>query len=82
MLTVSEIENVVEKNNDKVKLNYKLINENIDIFETISNITGFRIKKKNINTCVFLDKGKEVIIDKNNLNFSDYPFLRQLIWWK
>lgn len=75
-------ENVVEKNNDKVKLNYKLINENIDIFETISNITGFRIKKKNINTCVFLDKGKEVIIDKNNLNFSDYPFLRQLIWWK
>ena len=75
-------ENVVEKANDKVKLNYKLINENIDIFETISNITGFRIKKKDINICVFLDKDKEVIIDKNNLNFSDYPFLRQLIWWK
>ena len=74
-------DNVINKNSN-IKLNIDEIYNDIDIFETISNITGFRIKKIHEEKCIFLDKDKEILIDKNNLNFSDYPFLRQLIWWK
>jgi len=68
-------DNVINKNSN-IKLNIDEIYNDIDIFETISNITGFRIKKIHEEKCIFLDKDKEILIDKNNLNFSDYPFLR------
>ena len=48
------------------KASYSLSNKiynDIDIFETISNITGMKIKK-------------------DELLFSEYPFLRKLVWWK
>ncbi len=73
---------VINKDNETIKIDIENIYNDIDIFETISNITGFKIKKLYENKCVFLDEDKEIIIDKNNLSFAKYPFLRKLIWWR
>ena len=72
---------VISKEND-VKLNINEIYNDIDIFETISNTTGFKIKKLYEDRCIFLDGDKEVEIKKDELLFSEYPFLRKLVWWK
>jgi adenine specific DNA methylase Mod len=73
---------VINKDNDNVKLNINEIYNDIDIFETISNTTGFKIKKLYEDRCIFLDGDKEVEIKKDELLFSEYPFLRKLVWWK
>jgi len=73
---------VISKDNDNVKLNINEIYNDIDIFETISNTTGFKIKKLYEDKCIFLDGDKEVEIKKDELLFSEYPFLRKLVWWK
>ncbi|MEA2049529.1 MAG: site-specific DNA-methyltransferase [Campylobacterota bacterium] len=75
-------DNVINKDKDNITFNFENIYDDIDIFETISNVTGMKIKKLYENKCIFLDGDKETIIDKNNLSFSEYPFLRKLIWWK
>jgi len=67
---------------DGIKFNYKAIYEDIDIYETISNLTGWKIKRRQKKSCIFLDKDREVEIKEDKLYFSDYPFLRDLIWWK
>jgi adenine specific DNA methylase Mod len=73
---------VVNTDNGNVKLNIHEIYNDIDIFETISNTTGFKIKKLYKDRCIFLDGDKEVEILKDELLFTEYPFLRKLIWWK
>ncbi|MFK7780393.1 MAG: site-specific DNA-methyltransferase, partial [Candidatus Gracilibacteria bacterium] len=73
---------VISKEKDNVNLNINEIYNDIDIFETISNTTGFKIKKLYENRCIFLDGDKEVEIKKDELLFSEYPFLRKLIWWR
>ncbi|MDQ7062183.1 MAG: DNA methyltransferase [Sulfurimonas sp.] len=73
---------VVNIDSDSVKLNINEIYNDIDIFETISNTTGFRIKKLYEDRCIFLDGDKEVEVKKDKLLFSEYPFLRKLVWWK
>ena len=73
---------VVSIDNDNAKLDFNKIYEDIDIFETISNTTGFKIKKLYEDKCIFLDGEKEVEIKKDELLFSKYPFLRKLVWWK
>lgn len=73
---------VVSIDNDNVKLNINEIYNDIDIFETISNTTGFKIKKLYEDRCIFLDGDKEVEIKTDELLFSEYPFLRKLVWWK
>ncbi|MEA2099721.1 MAG: DNA methyltransferase [Campylobacterota bacterium] len=73
---------VINIDSDNVKLNINEIYNDIDIFETISNTTGFKIKKLYVDRCIFLDGDKEVEIKKDELLFSEYPFLRKLIWWK
>ncbi len=73
---------VIVKDDESVKLNINEIYNDIDIFETISNTTGFKIKKLYENRCIFLDGDKEVEIKKDELLFSEYPFLRKLVWWK
>jgi adenine specific DNA methylase Mod len=67
---------------DGIKLDYKAIYDDIDIFETISNISGWKIKKRLKDKCVFLDEDREIEIKEDELYFSEYPFLRDLIWWK
>jgi adenine specific DNA methylase Mod len=72
----------INEENDTITLDFQNIYNDIDIFETISNITGMKIKKLYINKAVFLDGDKEVEIKKDELLFSEYPFLRKLVWWK
>jgi len=74
-------ENALNKQ-DGIKLNYKDIYSDIDIWESISNVSGWKIKQRFKNRCIFDDKGKEIEIKEDDLYFSDYPFLRDLIWWK
>ena len=74
-------ENVLNKKNG-IKFNYKAIYDDIDIYETISNISGWKIKRRLEDSCIFLDGDREVEIKESELYFSDYPFLRDLIWWK
>lgn len=76
------IEKVIDIGDEDIKLNSDEIYNNIDIFETISNTTGMKIKKLYKDSCIFLDGDKEVEIKKDELLFSEYPFLRKLVWWK
>jgi len=68
--------------NDGIKMNYKNIYEDIDIFETISNISGWKIKQRFEGRCLFIDGKKEIEIKEDKLYFNKYPFLRDLIWWR
>lgn len=67
---------------DGIKFNYKSIYKNIDIFETISNLTGWKIKQRFRDKTIFVDKKNEIEIKEDELYFSEYPFLRDLIWWR
>jgi len=73
---------VLKIDKEDIKLNIDEVYDDIDIYETISNITGFKIKKLYVDRCLFLDGDKEVEIKKDELLFSEYPFLRKLVWWK
>ena len=73
---------VIKEENESIRLDFNYIYDDIDIFETISNVTGFKIKKLYADRCLFLDGDREVEIKKDELLFSEYPFLRKLVWWK
>jgi len=83
-LATNKVVEIVDEDEEKedVRLNIDAIYRDIDIYETISNTTGFKIKKLYENRCLFLDGDKEVEIKKDELLFSEYPFLRKLVWWK
>ncbi len=74
-------QNALDKS-DGIKFNYRDIYDDIDIFETISNIGGWKIKQRFEDKCIFLDGGNEIEVKEDELYFSEYPFLRDLIWWK
>jgi len=67
---------------DNISFNANSIYENIDIWESISNVSGWKIKQRFEDRCVFKDGDKIVEIKEDELYFSEYPFLRDLIWWK
>ena len=68
---------------DSVTLNYKAIYDDIDIWESISNVSGWRIKQRFSSSAIFIDEsGNEVEIKENELYLSEYPFLKELIWWR
>ena len=67
---------------DNIIFNANAIYENIDIWESISNVSGWKIKQRFEDRCVFKDGDKIVEIKEDELYFSEYPFLRDLIWWK
>ena len=75
-------EQVIKIDDEGVRLDVDAIYDDIDIYETISNITGFTIKKRYADRCLFLDGERELTIKKDALFFSEYPFLRKLVWWK
>jgi len=75
-------DSVIQKENEQITMDFQNIYDDSDIFETISNITGFTIKKLYEDRCIFLDGDKEIEIKKDALLFSEYPFLRKLIWWR
>jgi adenine specific DNA methylase Mod len=66
-----------------ITFNAKAIYKDVDIWESISNVSGWKIKQRFIDRCIYIDKsGKEIEVKEDELYFSEYPFLRDMIWWK
>ncbi len=67
---------------DYEKKNAKIVFENlypdVDIAETLSNLSGKHIKQLFEDKVVFED-GSEVIYDE--MTFEKYPWIKPLIWW-
>ncbi|MEM3877282.1 MAG: site-specific DNA-methyltransferase, partial [Candidatus Woesearchaeota archaeon] len=61
--------------NDKIKIDFSKIYPNIDLAETLSNLTGKCIKKITKDCVEFEDNTK---IDFNNI---DFKLIKPLIWW-
>lgn len=66
----------IDYQNNKVKVDLDKLYENIDIAETLSNLTGKWIKKVRENEVEFEDG---TIINTEDL---DYKFIKPLIWWE
>lgn len=63
---------------EKAHIHFKKLYEDVDIAETLSNLTGKKIRKLNATRVIFED-GQEVIFDE--MAFGDYPWIKPLIWW-
>jgi len=61
---------------NKVKVNLERLYENIDVAETISNLTGKMIKKISSDSVEFEDS------EKVDLKDLDYKLIKPLIWWE
>ncbi|MDW7976109.1 MAG: site-specific DNA-methyltransferase [Leptospiraceae bacterium] len=61
--------------NDKVKIDFSRLYENVDLPETLSNLLGKWIKKITPEIVEFEDG------EKINLNNLDYRVVKPLIWW-
>jgi CTP-dependent riboflavin kinase len=66
----------IDYENKKVNVDLSKLYENIDIAETISNLTGKWIKKIRENEIEFED-GSIV-----NIKDLDYKLIKPLIWWE
>ncbi len=66
----------IDYTNDKVKVDVAKLYPNIDIAETLSNLTGKWIKKISTGEVEFEDGTK---VDIKNL---DYKLIKPLIWWE
>lgn len=66
----------IDYENDKVKVDLSKIYENIDIAETLSNLTGKWIKK--------IYEGEVEFEDGTKINTKDldYKIIKPLIWWE
>lgn len=74
---------VVMIENNKLVVNQETLSkiyDNIDIAETISNVTGWHIKKIGKDKITYFDEDDEVekVVDINNI---DYRLVKALIWW-
>ncbi len=56
----------------------------IDIWETISNFYGYKIKKYvSCDKVIYTTRdGREVILSKDKITFDNMPELKSLIWWQ
>jgi len=66
----------IDYKNNKVKVDLDKLYPNIDIAETLSNLTGKWIKKINDNEVEFEDG------TKINTKDLDYKLIKPLIWWE
>lgn len=62
--------------NKKVQVNLNKLYDNIDIAETLSNLTGKWIKAIEKNVVIFNDG------DQINITDLDYKRIKPLIWWE
>ena len=71
--------------NERINLNMNdMYRKDFDIFITISNLLGLKIKRlfldsKNIESCEY-ENGE--ILNLNNIDLQKYPKLKNLIWWE
>lgn len=70
-----------EKKNAKVV--FEKIYPDIDIAETLSNLSAKPIKELTEDYCVLIDRetGEEMKIVYNEMTFEKYPWIKPLIWW-
>jgi len=72
---------------DYGKKNAKVVFENlypdVDIAETLSNLSGKPIKEIADDYCVLVDRksGEEMKIVYDEMTFEKYPWIKPLIWW-
>jgi adenine specific DNA methylase Mod len=69
----------VDYEKESAKYTFEQLYPDVDMSETISNLTGKKIKKITKDKAIFED---DLEIDLNNLTFEEYPFLKPLIWWE
>jgi len=65
----------IDYEKEKVKVDLSKLYPNIDIAETLSNLTGKWIKKISESE-VELEDGTKI-----NIKDLDYKFIKPLIWW-
>ena len=73
---------VIDNEKEEVKMHFELLYPDVDIAETISNVTGKKIKKLNKERVEFED-GTEIKFDE--MNYNDPHFkdaYKKLLWWK
>ncbi|OIP56927.1 MAG: hypothetical protein AUK34_10560 [Ignavibacteria bacterium CG2_30_36_16] len=73
---------VIDEEKEEVKIHFELLYPDVDIAETISNVTGKKIKKLNKDRVIFED---DTQIEFANMNYYDPIFkdaYRSLLWWK
>lgn len=73
---------VIDEEKEEVKIHFELLYPDVDIAETISNVTGKKIKKLNKERVIFED---DTQIEFANMNYYDPIFkdaYRSLLWWK
>ena len=66
----------IDYNKNKVKVDLSKLYDNIDVAETLSNLTGKWIKKIYENEVEFEDG------EKINIKELDYKLIKPLIWWE
>jgi len=66
----------IDYENNKVKVDLSKLYKNIDIAETLSNLTGKWIKKLSADEVEFEDG------TKINIKDLDYKLIKSLIWWE
>ena len=71
----SDSEVNIDYKNNKVKVDLSKLYENIDIPETLSNLTGKWIKRIGKDEVEFADG------TKINTKGLDYKIIKPLIWW-
>ncbi|MCI7485766.1 MAG: site-specific DNA-methyltransferase [Helicobacter sp.] len=72
------------KKGEKICLDMSEMNKNFDIFTTMSNLLGLKIKsifldENGIQSCKFEN---DDIANLENIDLIKYPKLRNLIWWE
>lgn len=72
------------KKGENICLDMKAYDKNFDIFTTMSNLLGFKIKsifidENGIKSCKFEN---DDIVNLENIDLIKYPKLRNLIWWE
>ena len=82
--TSQKLLKAIEINYDKkeAKIVFEKLYENVDIAETLSLISGYKIKEVEKNRCILYDNEKEFEIIYDKMTFEDYPWIKPLIWWR
>ncbi|CQR46579.1 Modification methylase MboII [Paraliobacillus sp. PM-2] len=68
----------IQIENENVKINFEEIYNDVDVAETISNLTGHKIKKFD-NSFVTFENDSRINLD--NIMWVKHKYLKPLIWW-
>ena len=73
----------VDYESKNVRVMFEKLYPDVDIAETLSNLSGKPIKELAEDYCVLIDKEneEELKIVYNEMTFEKYPWIKPLIWW-